>query len=250
MHSSDRDPLTGALTDLAVAAPDNLLDRIVARWTRVPAPIGDVYVASTDRGIAYLRTAAGPDEFSLSFRERFARPLLPADRPPAGLLPALRSGRPRDLTFDLSTLTSFEQDVLHTAMTIPHGELRPYGWVARQIGRPKAVRAVGTALARNPVPLLIPCHRVIRSDGATGQYVFGAPAKELLLRGEDANLDEMHDLAARNIHYVASDTTGIVCFPTCHNARRITAAHRHGFRTLPQAEAAGYRPCKHCRPGA
>jgi hypothetical protein len=98
------------------------------------------------------------------------------------------------------------------------------------------------------VPLLIPCHRVIRADGGIGQYVFGSPAKEVLLRGENVNVDEVHALAVGNVHLVGSDTTRIVCLPSCHNARRITPAHRRGFRSMALAAAAGYRPCKHCRP--
>jgi O-6-methylguanine DNA methyltransferase len=248
MNGFDHDPLTDGLAGLAVDAPAGLLDRVAARWVRVDAPIGDVYVASTDHGVAYLRTGAGAEDFAASFRRRFGRPLLPADRPPAGLLPALRTGRPGDLRLDLRGLSAFESDVLHAAMTIPAGETRPYSWVAREIGRPRAVRAVGTALGHNPVPLLIPCHRVIRADGAIGQYVFGAPAKEVLLRGENVNVDEVRALAAGNVHFVGVDTTGVVCLPTCHNARRVAEAHRHGFRSVERAVAAGYQPCQDCRP--
>jgi O-6-methylguanine DNA methyltransferase len=250
MNGLDQDPLAEGLAALAVDAPAGLLDRVAARWVRVEAPIGDVYVASTDHGIAYLRTGPDHEDFAASFRRRFGRPLLPADRPPAGLLPALRTGRPSDLPLDLRGLSPFETDVLHAAMTIPRGEMRPYSWIAREIGRPRAVRAVGTALGHNPVPLLIPCHRVIRADGGIGQYVFGSPAKEVLLRGENVNVDEVHALAAGNVHLVGSDTTRIVCLPSCHNARRITPAHRRGFRSMALAAAAGYRPCKHCRPAA
>lgn len=67
-------------------------------------------------------------------------------------------------------LTEFEWNVLQTTMTIPLGETRSYKWVAEKIGRPKAVRAVGQALRNNPYPLIIPCHRVIKSDGALGAY--------------------------------------------------------------------------------
>jgi O-6-methylguanine DNA methyltransferase len=250
MSSFDHDPLAAGLAALATDAPEGLLDRVAARWTRVAATIGDVYVATTDHGIAYLRTGGDEEEFAASFRSRFGRPLLPAARPPAGLLPALRTGRSGGLRLDLRGLTWFEEAVLRTAMTIPKGEMRPYSWVAREIGRPRAVRAVGTALGHNPVPLLIPCHRVIRSDGALGEYVFGSPAKERLLRGEDADVDELHTLASKKIHFLGSETTGVVCFPSCRNARRISPAHRRGFRSLAQAEAAGYRPCGHCRPGA
>ncbi|MFC7590342.1 methylated-DNA--[protein]-cysteine S-methyltransferase [Nonomuraea antimicrobica] len=186
--------------------------------------------------------------FAETFRKRFARPLLPAVRPPAGLLPALRTGRLSGVRLDLRGASGFQREVLEVVRTIPRGEVRPYSWIAARVGRPKAVRAVGTALARNPVPLLIPCHRVTRSDGVPGDYVFGPSAKERLLLAEGVDLDRVRELAGRRVFYLASDTTGVVCFPTCHNARRITPAHRHGFRDLAQARAAGYRPCRTCRP--
>ena len=69
-----------------------------------------------------------------------------------------------------STLTNFEWKVLKSALSIPLGQTRSYSWVARKIGRPQAVRAVGQALRRNPYPLIIPCHRVIQSDGTPGGY--------------------------------------------------------------------------------
>ena len=264
--NSNHDPLLDELAGLAAEAPAGLLDQVVARWVRVPGPIGDLSVAFTDRGIAYVRmsglqpadlaaasaeagASAEAADFADSFRRRFARPLLPADRPPAGLLPALRSGKTTGLRFDLRGLTEFQADVLRAARTIPKGQIRPYAWIARQIGRPKAVRAVGSALAHNPVPVLIPCHRVTRSDGSGGEYVFGPSAKERLLRAENVDLAEIRSLARQDVFYIGSDTTGIVCFPTCHHARRITSAHRHGFRGIPEAEAAGYRPCQACRPG-
>ena len=249
---TEPDSLTTALADLRVDPPSDLLERITARWVRVSGPVGPLYVASTDRGISYVRIGAAVHdtdaEFVASFRERFRRPLLPADKPPAGLLPALRRGRATDLAFDLSGCTEFERDVLLAAQRIPAGQVRPYGWIAHQIGRPKAVRAVGTALGHNPVPVLIPCHRVVRSDGDLGEYVFNRPTKVRLLTEEGTNLDELAELAGRGMHYVASDTTGIVCFPSCAAARRITPRHRHEFRSIAKAEQAGYRTCQQCRP--
>lgn len=70
----------------------------------------------------------------------------------------------------LHSLTRFEWSVLKAALEIPFGETRTYAWVAQKIGRPKAVRAVGQALRKNPYPLIIPCHRVIKSDGSLGKY--------------------------------------------------------------------------------
>ena len=67
-------------------------------------------------------------------------------------------------------LTLFEWSVLETTLTIPLGQTRSYKWVAEKIGRPKAVRAVGQALRKNPYPLIVPCHRVIKSDGKLGAY--------------------------------------------------------------------------------
>ena len=67
-------------------------------------------------------------------------------------------------------LTEFERSVLKAALAIPFGETRTYSWVAKRIGKPKAVRAVGSALRNNPWPLIIPCHRVIKSDGSLGKY--------------------------------------------------------------------------------
>ncbi|MBB3728849.1 methylated-DNA--[protein]-cysteine S-methyltransferase [Nonomuraea dietziae] len=251
----NQDPLLSGLAGLTADPPEGLLDRIAARWVRVEGPLGEVSVAATDQGVAFLRwygphdDTAARESFAAEFRARFGRPLLQGDRPPAGLVPALRTGKAAGLRFDLRELSDFQRDVLTAAQRIPRGEVRPYAWIARQIGRPAAVRAVGTALARNPVPLLIPCHRIVRSDGAPGEYVFGAEAKERLLRHEGVDLDGLRDLAQENVFYLASDTTGIVCFPTCHNARRITPRHRHGFRSVAQAESAGYRACRTCRPG-
>jgi O-6-methylguanine DNA methyltransferase len=249
--NTDHDPAGGleeALAALAADAPPTLLDRVAARRVQVPGPLEDVQVAFTDHGVAFLRAGMDERAFTAAWRERFARPLLPAARPPAGLEPALRTGRTGGLRLDLRGLSDFEAAVLRATATIPRGQTRPYAWVARQAGSPRAVRAAGSALGRNPVPLLIPCHRVTRSDGAVGQYVFGPQAKEHLLRAENVDLDRLAALARRGVHYLGSDTTGVFCHPTCADARRITPAHRHGFRTAADARAAGYRPCLHCRP--
>lgn len=184
MNTFDNDPLLDGLAGLTVDAPDTLLDRFAARWTTVASPIGEVRAAFTRHGIAFVR----PDtpDFGEQFRDRFARPLLPADTVPDGLAAALATGDARGLEVDLSQLGEFQESVLLAARTIPLGQVRPYAWIAAEIGRPKAVRAVGTALATNPVPLVIPCHRVVRTDGGVGQYIFGTEAKRRLLHREHA----------------------------------------------------------------
>ncbi|MSP38324.1 MAG: methylated-DNA--[protein]-cysteine S-methyltransferase [Deltaproteobacteria bacterium] len=85
---------------------------------------------------------------------------------------------------DLSELTPFTQKVLSAAAKIPYGQVRSYKWLAERLGKPKAARAVGNALARNPVPILIPCHRVVRRDGAIGRFVLGSGWKKRLLELE------------------------------------------------------------------
>jgi len=85
---------------------------------------------------------------------------------------------------DLSGATPFQRRVWETARLIPYGETRSYAWVARQAGKAEAARAVGQALARNPLPVIIPCHRVIASDGKLGGFSGGVDMKRRLLRLE------------------------------------------------------------------
>src|SRR5215204_119716 len=123
----------------------------------------------------------------------------------------------------------------------PLGEA--YAWVAREAGSPKASRAVGTVVANNPVPLVVPCHRVIKNDGTTGQYAFGAGEKVGLLEGEGVPIGEL-----AGAPYLATPTTGIFCHATCRNAKKIKPENRRRFRSAEAAVEAGFRPCKVCRP--
>jgi methylated-DNA-[protein]-cysteine S-methyltransferase len=82
---------------------------------------------------------------------------------------------------DLSSGTTFQQKVWHALTRIPYGETRSYGWIAKQIGKPKASRAVGAACGANPVAVIVPCHRVIASDGSIGGFGGGLPMKRRLL---------------------------------------------------------------------
>ncbi len=94
---------------------------------------------------------------------------------------------------DLSCLTPFQQEVLLHTMHIPRGEVRSYAWLAQKLGRPRAWRAVGTALARNPLPFIIPCHRVIHADGRIGAYSGGGKrTKERLLAFEGVDMSRFH----------------------------------------------------------
>ena len=88
------------------------------------------------------------------------------------------------LQFDISTYSSFKQKVWKSCSLIPFGETATYSKIAIDIHHPKAQRAVGSALGANPIPLLIPCHRVIRNDRSAGEYAYGSRLKELLLERE------------------------------------------------------------------
>lgn len=93
------------------------------------------------------------------------------------------NGDPVDfaLALDLEAGTPFQREVWQIARRIPYGEVRSYAWIAREMGRLKAVRAVGGAMGANPLPIVVPCHRVIRSDGGLGGYSGGLPWKRQLL---------------------------------------------------------------------
>lgn len=92
-----------------------------------------------------------------------------------------------DVPLDWALTAGFRRQVLEATALIPYGSTASYGQVAVGAGSPKAVRAAGTALATNPLPLLVPCHRVLRSDGAVGQYLGGVPMKTALLELEAAS---------------------------------------------------------------
>ncbi|HEY8885599.1 MAG TPA: methylated-DNA--[protein]-cysteine S-methyltransferase [Chloroflexota bacterium] len=249
-----------------VRAPASLLPAVLAEvgiadaYARLTTPIGPCYVAFNRYGVSAVMRADRDDEFERAFRARFGRTARPAAEPPAmvhkllawqfgaGEDEAEETGRPGQLRFDLRGLSEFEQAVLLKALEIPRGEVRPYSWIARQIGNPKAVRAVGTALGNNPIPLLIPCHRVVRSDGQIGNYGYGPAAKRAALTAEGIEPEELESLARSGVRYFGSDTTRIFCFPTCRHARRVIEKHRKTFHSEAEALAIGYRPCKVCRP--
>jgi O-6-methylguanine DNA methyltransferase len=241
-----------------VTAPQTLLPEVMLRvgiadsYFSIETPIGPVFVASNPRGISAVMRADDSADFERAFRDQFGRPAHPAAEEAAALrravLDQLQGHSRRHLRFDLGGLSEFEQAVLRKALEIPRGEVRPYAWVAREIGHPRAVRAVGSALARNPIPLLIPCHRVVRSDGVIGRYGLGDENKHIILEEEGARPAELRELARAGARFIGSATTHIYCFPTCHNARRIQPRHRRPFRSEVQAAASGFRPCKNCRP--
>ncbi|RLE16097.1 MAG: cysteine methyltransferase [Actinobacteria bacterium] len=150
------------------------------------SPFGPLWIAWSMSGITGL-TPMFVDPTVEEFVDHHRRVSYGVDSLPGSLKSeieeALESGESAGLTFDLRGLSNFQQSVLESCATIPTGTVRPYGWIAEELNKPGATRAVGTALAKNPIPFLIPCHRVVRSDGSVGNYAFGAEMKrELLIR--------------------------------------------------------------------
>lgn len=241
-----------------VRAPETVLPMVLERlghrdaYALCPSPIGPVYVAYNGLGLSAVMCAASATEFEHAFQARFHRALRQAATLPPTLTQTWEQLWSRKtqtvLQVDLRGLTTFEQAVLQKVREVPRGEMRPYAWVAREIGHPTAVRAVGTALRRNPVPLVIPCHRIGRSDGSLGHYVFGTALKQAVLTAEGIDVDTLTHWTQTGVRYHGSDTTHIYCYPTCRHARRISERHRVLFGSAAEASAAGYRPCRVCRP--
>jgi O-6-methylguanine DNA methyltransferase len=251
--------LAGQLHDLGnVDAPKTILPNILERlglsdaYAPWDSPIGQVFVAYNGTGVSSVMHADSAAIFEREFQNQFGHKVRRVEELPAWLSRELCrpwTGKVSPtLPLDLRGVSDFGRAVLHKAREIPAGEMRSYGWIAREIGRPKATRAVGSALGRNPIPLLIPCHRVGQSDGRIGQYGLGPAAKRMMLAAEGVDVESLERLANARVRFSGSDTTKIYCFPTCRNARRISPSHQVSFPSLSEAAKAGYRPCQVCRP--
>ncbi len=160
------------------------------RWTTFDSPLGRMLIATTSKGICRLTFNDGEE----SLRRLFPNATLIEDEGGMrelveGALAAIeRPAAAPELPIDVAG-TAFQEAVWRELRKIPLGETRSYAEIAAAIGRPKAVRAVGTANGENHVSVLIPCHRVIRSDGTLGGYGGGLPNKTKLLAAEGIKLE-------------------------------------------------------------
>ena len=153
------------------------------RYTTFASPLGEVLIAATDRGICSVKLGAEAEtrfaeEFSEAERVRAPSALAGARR---AVLNYLRGdGSLAKLPLDVQG-TAFQRKVWQALRAIPLGETRSYQQLARAIGAPAAVRAVGSACGANPAALVIPCHRALRSDGGLGGYAWGLARKRRIL---------------------------------------------------------------------
>lgn len=162
-------------------------------YDRIDSPVGPLWIALGPKGVAGIHFGAEPGEGELRRLVRLYGPGIVPDRrrvgPLARELDQYFEGRRRefDLPVDLAGLSPFHQRVLRALLRVPYGAVTTYQRVARTAGNVKAPRAAGRAVGANPIPIVVPCHRVIASDGTLGGYGGGLPAKRLLLeleRGE------------------------------------------------------------------
>ena len=217
--------------------PADLATRIARSARAVGADLGELgnrlAIQATPHGVSLIRTGRLEQPASAAARRL-------AERAREEIVEYLRGKRAFfSVPVDLSEAGAFQRRVLEAARQIPFGEARPYAWVAERIGNPHAVRAVGTALGRNPVPLIVPCHRVWRADGGLGGYLFGVALKRQLL-----------ELERSTPVLEGCISTRIVCRVGCAHGRRMRPENRVVFASVEDARSVGYRPCKVCRPSA
>jgi len=161
------------------------------RWTVAPIPEGVALVAATARGLCSVRLGHETEALASDLRAEFPHAAVTRDDAAlsdvASIVSDLASGRPRPeadaLPLDVHA-TAFRRRVWEALRRIPFGETRSYGEIAAAVGARGAARAVGTACAENPIPVVVPCHRVIGSDGSLHGYAYGLARKRQLLGAE------------------------------------------------------------------
>ena len=169
----------------AAALREGLVD---VRYDVVDSPVGALFVASTPRGLCRISyTVEGQDEtVARIFGARVLRS--PLDEVRRELDEYFEGRRQEfDLPLDLR-VAPFHEEVLRELARVPYGQVDTYGHLAALVGRPKAARAVGTVMNRNPLPIVLPCHRIVGANGSLTGYGGGLPAKRLLLELEGATL--------------------------------------------------------------
>jgi methylated-DNA-[protein]-cysteine S-methyltransferase len=205
VNSTVGEPGVTALLGITAPAPGDLRrlhDRLVTAadedgildigYTTIDTPVGPLLLAATPRGLVRVAyESEGHDQVLGTIAARISPRVL---RAPQRLEAAAReireyfAGRRTefDLPLDFSLSAGFRQLVQQQLPRIGYGSTQSYRQVATMVGRPKAVRAVGTACATNPMPIVVPCHRVLRADGTLGGYVGGREVKSTLLALEKA----------------------------------------------------------------
>lgn len=244
--------LASSLKTLLPRPPRSCRESLQDTYEEIHDGAEAVWVVFSGEGLRLVRRGGTLDELRSAYAERHCRTLRAGTMPSSlrrqvdSALSGKGSEKPA-VDWD-AVGTGFQRDVLRLLTRIPRGQVRTYEWLARQAGRPRAVRAVGNILAHNAVPIVVPCHRVVPSSGGIGNYAFGSESKRELLRREGVDVDALDRLGRKGVRYIGSRTTRIVCFPTCGDARRIREENRVPFRAAAGALKEGFRPCRKCQP--
>jgi methylated-DNA-[protein]-cysteine S-methyltransferase len=249
------DEIVNQLLRVAHTRFDRRLNRIrrpQAHVAVVASPLGDLFVAESARGLLSLKfDSRDSSETIAMLRQRFdvteEGPLATRigdeiERLMDGDLDAILR-HPVDLSLVES---DFQRRALKRLRQIPPGSVVSYQALAALVGSPSSQRAIGNTVASNPVPIYVPCHRVIRSDGSIGNYGGGVERKLKLLRAEGFGVDSARRVPARAVygHWVSR----IFCRPECSAVRRANRKNWIIFADPEQARRSGMRACKRCQP--
>ena len=156
-------------------------------YAEVKTDLGVFRVACSPKGITSIHPASQrASAFEKVYKKRFGEYPLNRDIPDTykkALRAAIKGHPAPSVAVDWTCFTAFQRKVLKRLQKVPAGKVQTYAWLARQVGNPKAARAVGNVMAQNPIPFLIPCHRIVPSSGGIGNYGLGKDLKrELLMR--------------------------------------------------------------------
>lgn len=218
------------------------------------SPLGDLFVAVTQRGVALVHYLTGPGDLASAIESVRPRLDLVEDRRAAQEIAAeirryltgAEDALQRQIDLALGG-SIFQQKVLRKLQEVPRGALISYQALGAAAGAPGSARAVGNAMHNNPVPIYVPCHRVIASGGGLGGYGGGARRKLQLLRSEGFALGDgavrLPDSSVRG-----HKGTKIYCRAGCRAAARADPSRILFFADAASARRAGLRPCKICRP--
>jgi O-6-methylguanine DNA methyltransferase len=229
-----------------------ILRRPQARVGVIPSPLGKLLVAESDRGLAaihFLFISGGERtlellrrKFDLIENEASARRIeAEIDRVFEGGVEATE--RPVDLSLVES---EFQRHAYMLLRKVPAGAVITYQGLAASAGKPNAQRAIGTTMATNPIPIFVPCHRVIKSDGTIGNYGGGVDNKIKLLRAEGFEVGRDLRLPSRAV--MGHRHTKIFCRPDCPAARRADPNNALIYADSRHAQHEGLRACKICKP--
>jgi len=250
--------IAGTLPSLMGECPTSCIDKLKAKlidgYDRVTIEGTDLWVAFSSAGVRHItKSGVSREEYAAQYSSRFGRDLCAMTLPDelrTEIAAALRGTGSDSPEVDMGSLPEFERRVLEALLTIPRGEVRTYSWVAREAGNASAIRAVGNTCAKNPVPFIVPCHRVVPSSGGLGGYAFGTELKKTLLDREGVNVPRLVRFEKTHAKYVQTPSDNYYCFPTCRGVRDVDDNDLVLIRDEHEASERGLLPCDWCRPFA